>query len=99
MSSEKPKLSRPALLKEAWDPRQSDDELYKVPLASHRQVGGTHYKDYPIEPGYFNQKNKIGYMEGTAIKYICRHALKGGIQDLDKAIHCLELAKEWEYGE
>jgi len=65
---------------------------------SDRQVGGEHYKDYPIEPGEYNQRNKIGYMEGTAIKYITRHASKGGVDDIKKAIHCLELVLEWEYG-
>lgn len=65
---------------------------------SDKQVGGEHYKDYPIEPGEYNQKNRIGYMEGNAIKYITRHAAKGGREDIKKAIHCLELVLEWEYG-
>ena len=66
---------------------------------SDRQVGGSHYKDYDIEPGEYAQKNGLGYLEGNAIKYISRHTQKGGVEDLDKAIHCLELIKEWVYGQ
>jgi hypothetical protein len=34
----------------------------------------------------------------TAIKYICRYKDKNGVEDIDKAIHTLELLKEIEYG-
>lgn len=57
-----------------------------------KQVGGTHYKNMPIQPGEFIRKNNLGWYEGNAIKYICRHKQKGGIEDLHKAIHYLELA-------
>ena len=36
-------------------------------------------------------KNNIGYREGSAIKYISRWQHKGGVEDLKKAIHCLEM--------
>ncbi len=63
--------------------------------ASDKQVGGDHYKTLAIEPGEFCQKNCLGAMESYTIKYICRWKLKGGRVDIDKAIHCLELLKEW----
>lgn len=62
------------------------------------QVGGAHYKSMAIQPVEFIDKNKIPYLEGNAIKYICRHADKGGVQDIDKAIHYLQLLKELRYG-
>jgi hypothetical protein len=65
---------------------------------SKRQVGGNHYKDMPIQPSTFIFKNKLNWFEGNAIKYICRHRLKGGKADLLKAIHYLELELEEEYG-
>lgn len=65
-------------------------------LASELQIGGDHYKDFPIQPAYFCYKNKIPYLEATAIKYLCRWRNKGGFQDLDKAIHFIELIKEFE---
>ncbi len=61
------------------------------------QVGGDHYKEMAIQPTTFIVKNNIGWCGGNAIKYICRHALKGGQVDIDKAIHYLNLLKEIEY--
>lgn len=65
--------------------------------ASERQVAGTHYRDMAIQPGEFIVRNKLGWHEGNAIKYICRHRLKGKRQDIEKAIHYLQLLIEWEY--
>ena len=61
------------------------------------QVGGDHYKKMAIQPAEFINKNKLLFAEGNAIKYICRHSSKGGIQDIDKAIHYLEMVKERDY--
>ena len=61
------------------------------------QVGGKHYKNMKIQPAEFINKNKLLFAEGNAIKYICRHSEKGGIQDIDKAIHYLEMVKERDY--
>ena len=58
-----------------------------------KQVGGAHYKKYKIQPVEFCYVNKIPYLEATAIKYLCRWEDKGGIEDLDKAIHFIELLK------
>jgi len=58
------------------------------------QVGGSHYKDMPCQPVNFITCNNLGFCEGNAIKYICRYKKKGGVQDLDKAIHYLQLLKE-----
>ena len=62
--------------------------------ALDNQVGGAHYKDMPFQPIEFITANKLGFCEGNAIKYICRYKSKGGIQDLDKAIHYIQLLKE-----
>lgn len=61
-----------------------------------RQVGGEHYKQFKIQPIEFCHTNKIGYLESTAIKYLCRWRDKGGIEDLDKAIHYIQVLKELE---
>jgi len=63
------------------------------------QIGGNHYKNMVIQPVEFITKNNIGFIEGCIIKYVCRHQDKGGVQDIDKAIHFLELLKEMKYGE
>lgn len=62
--------------------------------AFYRQVQGSHYKDMAIQPMEYSLANKLGYCEATAIKYISRWKKKGGITDLDKAIHFLEILKE-----
>ena len=61
------------------------------------QVGGDHYKKMVVQPAEFINKYKLLFAEGNAIKYICRHSTKGGIQDIDKAIHYLEMVKERDY--
>lgn len=61
------------------------------------QEGGSHYKDMAIQPVTFIVKNNIPFLEGNVIKYVCRHANKNGVQDIDKAIHYLKLIKELHY--
>jgi hypothetical protein len=63
------------------------------------QVSGQHYKNYIIQPVEFIVKNDIAFLEANVIKYVCRHRNKNGIEDLNKAIHYLELAKELYYGD
>lgn len=63
------------------------------------QVAGKHYKDYPIQPVEFIHKNGLGFLEGCIIKRVCRHRNKNGKEDLEKAIHELQLLIELEYPE
>ncbi len=63
------------------------------------QVGGTHYKDMPIQPVEFCQKNGLAYIESCVVKYVCRHRQKGRAEDIRKAIHFLEMLLEMEYAE
>jgi hypothetical protein len=56
-----------------------------------KQVGGSHYKKYKIQPVEFIIKNNIGFVEGNIIKYVLRFKEKGGVQDLEKAKHYIEL--------
>jgi hypothetical protein len=67
--------------------------------ALYTQVQGTHYKDMLIQPVEFIVKNNLAFLEANVIKYVCRHRNKNGIEDLNKAIHYLELAKELYYGD
>ena len=60
------------------------------------QVGGGHYKDMVIQPVEFIHKNRIGFIEGCAIKYLCRWRNKNGVEDLKKARHFLDLLIEME---
>ena len=62
-----------------------------------KQVGGTHYLKMKIQPSEFINKNKLLFAEGNAIKYICRHASKGEVQDLEKAKHYIDMIIERDY--
>lgn len=64
--------------------------------ANEKQYGGTHYKKQAIQAWDFITQNKLGYLEGTAIKYISRWRDKGGVEDIKKAIHFLEKLLETE---
>lgn len=73
---------------DGWKP--IDD---KIP-ALDKQWGGNHYKKYIIQPVEYIIANKIGFCEGNAIKYLTRWRDKGGVEDLRKAIHNIELLIE-----
>jgi hypothetical protein len=61
------------------------------------QVGGSHYKGMKIQHVEFVHANQIPYIEACSIKYICRHRLKNGRQDVEKAIHYLQLLLTLDY--
>ena len=63
-----------------------------------KQIGGSHYKDFKIQPVEFIVENNVPYLEGNIIKYLMRHRAKNGLQDLEKAKHYLEILIEKEYG-
>ncbi len=68
-----------------------------MPAALGIQVAGDHYKDLPFQPIEFIQANKLGFIEGSIIKYICRYRNKNGIEDLKKIKHYVDLLIELEY--
>jgi hypothetical protein len=65
------------------------------PLSS--QVGGNHYSKLAIQPAEYTTRNGLGHMAGDAIAYITRYKDKGGKQDLEKAIHSIQLLIALEY--
>lgn len=94
-------------LKEIWDKacdvaerpelKQEREERCNGIKASDLQIGGDHYQSMTIQASEFIEKNGLGWCEGNAIKYICRHNRKGEREDIEKAIHYLQLILEWEY--
>ena len=60
------------------------------------QVGGSHYKNFAIQPSEFIHRNGIGFLEGNVIKYVTRYRAKNGLQDLQKAKHYIEMLIEME---
>lgn len=62
------------------------------------QVGGEHYnKKHDIFQ--LAVENEVGAGEYTAMNYVYRHRAKGGIEDLKKAKHCIDMLAYSVYGE
>lgn len=60
--------------------------------ANDRQVGGEHYRKSGRRWTHWDvvERHGVGYLEGYATKYIDRWRDKGGVQDLEKADHCVQ---------
>lgn len=58
------------------------------------QVGGSHYKDFPIQPLEFIVKNNLDFLQGNVVKYVVRYKVKNGLEDLKKARHYLDMMIE-----
>ncbi len=71
----------------------SEDDMSKA-FPQSRQVGGSHYKNFHIQPYEFISKNNLTFFQGCVIKYVCRYMHKNGVEDLDKIIHYCELEKK-----
>lgn len=67
-----------------------------TPSALDVQVAGDHYKTLKIQPIEYIHANNIPFAEGSAIKYLTRWRSKGGIKDLEKARHFIDLLIELE---
>lgn len=65
--------------------------------ANDKQIGGAHYKQFKgFESWDVVRVWGLGYLDGTALKYISRWRHKGGVEDIKKAIHFLEKLVEEE---
>lgn len=64
--------------------------------AKNIQIGGTHYASKAIQPFEYIHGNGLGFAEGNVVKYVSRWRDKGGVEDLKKARHYLDLLIEAE---
>jgi hypothetical protein len=63
------------------------------------QVGGSHYKDMPVQPWevmevVLTKEEFIGFLKGNVIKYSMRAGRKEGSDDAGKALHYKYKLKE-----
>lgn len=65
------------------------------------QVGGDHYRDCAIQPVQFIEANALRFLEGCVVKRVTRHdkPTGKGRQDIEKAIHELQLLLEIRYAQ
>ena len=66
-------------------------DMFEGTFPQDKQIGGSHYKKFNIQPYEFISKNDLSFFQGNVIKYVCRYKNKAGIQDLEKIIHYCEL--------
>jgi len=64
--------------------------------ALEKQVGGGHYKGRKIQPVEYIHANELDFFQGNVVKYVTRWRDKGGLADLEKAKHYLEMYIELE---
>ena len=67
--------------------------------ADERQVGGTHYKDMPMEPwavmeAVLTPEEFRGFLKGNVIKYAMRAGRKPDSDDGNKALHYKQKLEE-----
>lgn len=70
------------------------NQVFPEPIvtADSRQVGGSHYKDMPMQPwdvmqAVLTPEEFRGYLKGNVIKYAMRQGKKEGTDDAGKAQH------------
>ena len=76
---------------------ESFNENVKIYNMIKENVSPDYYARYDIEPVSFIMRNQIPFAEGSVIKYVLRHDMKGGVEDINKAIRYLEMIKEEKY--
>jgi hypothetical protein len=77
-----------------WAPKPSKPVSEASPLDI--QVGGAHYKSLKIQPVEYIHANRMDYCEANVVKYISRWRDKGGIKDLEKVKHYVDLLIQLE---
>jgi hypothetical protein len=73
-----------------------EDDMKKV---CKQQTGGSHYQDLKITPIEYAMANNLNACEFSVVKYVSRHRLKNGKEDLLKAKDFIDMLIEHEYGE
>ena len=59
-------------------------DMFEDSFPQDKQIGGSHYKDFHIQPYEFISKNNLSFFQGNVVKYVCRYLGKNGIEDLEK---------------
>ena len=67
------------------------EEMMDEKKPHDKQVCGSHYMYFDIQPYEFISKNNLSFFQGCVVKYVCRYLSKNKIEDLEKIIHYCEL--------
>ena len=71
--------------------KMTNKNIFDEAFPDDKQIGGSHYKFFPIQPYEFISKNGLTFFQGNVVKYVCRYIEKDKIKDLEKIIHYCEL--------
>jgi hypothetical protein len=69
----------------------TNKNIFDKAFPQEKQIGGSHYKSFRIQPYEFISKNNLSFFQGNVVKYVCRYLSKNKIEDLQKIIHYCEL--------
>jgi hypothetical protein len=69
----------------------TDDTIFDDAFPQDKQIGGSHYKNFKIQPYEFISKNNLSFFQGCVVKYVCRYLHKNKIEDLEKIKHYCDL--------
>ena len=68
----------------------SDKSMFDEAFPQDRQIGGSHYQHFLIQPWTFIRKNGLNPFQANVIKYVCRYLFKGKqIEDLENKVKTL----------
>lgn len=59
----------------------------------NKEIAGTHYKEYKMQPIELIVACKWDFIQGNIAKYLLRAKYKNGQEDIDKAVHYCELGR------
>ena len=69
----------------------TNKDMLEDAFPQDKQIGGSHYKKFKIQPYEFISKNDLSFFQGNVVKYVCRYLYKNKIEDLQKIKHYCEL--------
>ena len=69
----------------------TNKDIFDETFPDGKQVGGSHYKKFFIQPWTFIRKNGLNPFQANVIRYVVRYEDKNGIEDLQKIIHYCEM--------
>ncbi len=70
----------------------TNKDMFDKSFPNDKQIGGSHYKQFVIQPWTFIRKNNLNPLQSNIIKYVCRYLSKGKpLEDLEKIKHYCDL--------
>lgn len=87
--------------KQMQEKETNANAVTNVASALDTQIGRSHYKDCKVQPVQYIEANNLKFLEGCVVKRVTRHdkPTGKGRQDIEKAIHELQLLLEVRYSE